>query len=179
MENIQNFRADLFSISSIFNGHFPRYIFLKKFHISNVNKGRGRGRLISYDIIWYHIIWCDIISYHMISYDIIWYHIIACDIIWYHIISYDIIWYHIIWYHIISYDMIRYTFGHVPDMLPKSFEGQTCFFPKSVGDLWAIIWHHRRCLRRGLKMKKFVIFQKNKVLLRSSGIIFEVVWPKN
>ena len=59
MENIQNFRADLFSIFLIFQGHFSRYIFLKKSHISNVNKGRGRGRgrgLILYDMISYDMI---------------------------------------------------------------------------------------------------------------------------
>ena len=37
------------------------------------------------------------------------------------------------------------------------------FFPKSVGGLWAILWHHRRCLRRGGKILKICFFLKNKV----------------
>ena len=34
------------------------------------------------------------------------------------------------------------------------------FFPKSFGDLWAILWHHRRCLRRGGKILKISFFSK-------------------
>ena len=30
----------------------------------------------------------------------------------------------------------------------------------SFGDVWVIIWHHRRCLRRGLKIKKVDHFSK-------------------
>ena len=55
------------------------------------------SNIISYDnIIWYRC--------HMMSYDVIWYHMIKfSNIISYHIISYHIISYHIISYHIISY----------------------------------------------------------------------------
>ena len=48
--------------------------------------------MISYGIIWYHMISYYII-YHMISYDITWYHMISWDITWHHMISYDIMWY--------------------------------------------------------------------------------------
>ena len=48
---------------------------------------------------------------------------------------------------------VFYTlFKHLLDMPRTSFAGRFFFSPKSVGDVWAIIWHHRRCLRRGGKI---------------------------
>ena len=52
------------------------------------------------------------------------------------------------------------SFGHVPDMFRTSFLGRKYFCPKSFGDLWAILWHHRRCLRRGGKILKISFFSK-------------------
>ena len=45
-------------------------------------------------------------------------------------------------------DTFSTLLGHVSD----KFGVQNEVFPKSFGDLWAIIWHHRRCLGRGLKI---------------------------
>ena len=46
-------------------------------------------------------------------------------------------------------------FGHVP---PTNLRVEKYVFSKSLGDLWAIIWHHRRCQRRGLKIEKSFLF---------------------
>ena len=51
----------------------------------------------------------------------------------------------------------QYTcFTHVSDMFwtcsGKVLEVENDFFPKSVGDVWAMFWHHRWCLRRGGKI---------------------------
>ena len=52
-------------------------------------------------------------------------------------------------------------FGHVPD----KFGGREKVFPKSFRDVWAILWHHRRCLRRGKKINsKTVFLEKIKVV---------------
>ena len=61
--------------------------------------------MISYDVIWYHMMSYDIIWCHMMSYDIIWYHMMSYDVIWCHMISYDIIWY--IMTYMTSYDIKR------------------------------------------------------------------------
>ena len=45
-------------------------------------------------------------------------------------------------------------FRHFLDMFQKSLGVENEVFPKSFGDVWAIIWHHPRCLRRGLKISK-------------------------
>ena len=60
-----------------------------------------------------------------------------------------------------------YNFIHVLVMF-RTCSGQVLgvenkFFPKSFGGLWAILWHHRRCLRRGGKILKISFFQTNKV----------------
>ena len=69
-----------------------------------------RCHMMSYDVIWYHMIkFSNIISYHIISYHIISYHIISYHIISYHMMKFsNIIWYHIISYLIISYHIISY-----------------------------------------------------------------------
>ena len=81
----------------------------------------------------------------MLCHDLICYDIICYDSVCYNIISYDYIW-HVT----ISSDTL---FGHVPDMFQKSLEGQTLFFPKSFGGLWAMFWHHPWCLRASQKIK--------------------------
>ena len=43
-------------------------------------------------------------------------------------------------------------------------------FPKSVGDVWAILWHHRRCLRRGRKGADSCIFQFLHILSYPCGL---------
>ena len=63
---------------------------------------------IPYLMIWYHILWCDFISYNMTSHFIIWFHILCYDIRSYDMIPYHKIWYYIFWYDIISYDMTSY-----------------------------------------------------------------------
>ena len=56
-------------------------------------------------------------------------------------------------YHSISYDKI-----HFLDMFrtcsKKVSRVKHELFPKSVGDLWAMFWHHPWCLWAGLKIKK-------------------------
>ena len=115
--------------------------------------------MILYDVICYHMMSYGIIWYHMISYDVIWCHMISYDVIWYHMISYDMIW-----YHMISYDIIWQDKTHVLDMFRTCSEKvlgvKNEVFPKSLGDLWAIIWHHRRCQRRGLKIFSKTFFPK-------------------
>ena len=64
-------------------------------------------------------------------------------------------------------------FGHVPDMF-WTCSGQVLgvenkFFPKSFGDLWAILWHHRRCLRRGGKILKISFFFKKIKLVQKDA----------
>ena len=62
------------------------------------------------------------------------------------------------------YDKIRQDKRHVLDMFRTCSEKvlgvKNEVFPKSLGDLWAIIWHHRRCLGRGLKFSKTYFPQK-------------------
>ena len=60
------------------------------------------------------------------------------------------------------YDKLRYTFwtcsGHVPKKKWKV--KHDVFFPKSVGDLWAMFRHHPWCRRAGQKIK--TVGQKSK-----------------
>ena len=62
------------------------------------------------------------------------------------------------------YDKIRQDKRHVLDMFRTCSEKvlgvKNEVFPKSLGDLWAIIWHHRRCQRRGLKIFSKTFFPK-------------------
>ena len=54
--------------------------------------------------------------------------------------------------------MFYQFFSHFLDMFrtcsKKDLGLKNKVFPESVGDLWAIIWHHWRCLRRGGKIFK-------------------------
>ena len=50
--------------------------------------------------------------------------------------------------------------GHFLEMFRTSLGVENEVFPKSFGDVWAIIWHHRRCLGRGLKILKKCFFTK-------------------
>ena len=49
---------------------------------------------------------------------------------------------------------------HFLDMFRTSLGVKNEVFPKSFGDVWAIIWHHRRCQRRGLKIFSKTFFPK-------------------
>ena len=62
------------------------------------------------------------------------------------------------------YDKIRQDKRRVLDMFRTCSEKvlgvKNEVFPKSLGDLWAIIWHHRRCQRRDLKIFSKTFFPK-------------------
>ena len=64
----------------------------------------------------------------------------------------------------ILYIQLSYIFIHVLVIFwtcsGQVFGVENKFFPKSFGDLWAILWHHRRCLWRGRKILKMSFFVK-------------------
>ena len=75
-------------------------------------------------------------------------------------------------FHILSIP-ISYMFIHVLVMF-RTCSGQVLgvenkFFPKSFGGLWAILWHHRRCLRRGGKILKICFFFKKIKLVQKDA----------
>ena len=68
---------------------------------------------------------------------------------------------------------VSYIFIHVLVMF-RTCSGQVFgvenkFFPKSFGGLWAILWHHRRCLRRGGKILKISFFFKKIKLVQKDA----------
>ena len=71
------------------------------------------------------------------------------------------------------YDKLRQDERHVLDMFRTYFQKvvgvKNEVYPKSLRDLWAIIWHHRRCQRRGLKiyLKKHKQKKRKKKSLKS------------
>ena len=73
-----------------------------------------------------------------------------------------------------KFHIFLYTFwscsGHVPD---KFWGSKLRFFPKSFGDLWAILWHHRRCLRRGGKNYFVCFFKKMKSVQKDAESSYE------
>ena len=90
--------------------------------------------MICDDMVLYGIAWCvisyNIIWYHMIKHHIKWYHMISYDIASYHMISYDmisyIIWYHIP-YHITSHHMRYHMTYHMTYQSVK-----LCFQPSKI-----------------------------------------------
>ena len=90
---------------------------------------------------------------------------------WYHTISYDNTW-----CHVMSSDTI---FGHVLDMFQKSLEGQTWSFSKKFrGPLGYVLASSVVSKSRSTIQKSWSKIKK-KVLLRSSRIVFELIWAKN
>ena len=70
--------------------------------------------------------------------------------------SVDLASYGMISYGIISYSMTRYDtcFDMFRTCSQKVLRVKNIVSPKSFGGLWAMFWHHRRCLRKDLKLRK-------------------------
>ena len=64
--------------------------------------------IIWFDLIWIELISFDFIWFHLISFDFIWFHLISFGFIWFQLISFDFIWFHLVsfdfnWFHLISH----------------------------------------------------------------------------
>ena len=67
--------------------------------------------LISFDFIWFHLISFDFIWFHLVSFDFNWFHLTSFDFIWFHLISTDFIWFHIS-FHFIPFDVTCFDGTH-------------------------------------------------------------------
>ncbi len=58
-------------------------------------------RMVSYGVMWCHVVSCGDIWCHMVSCGVVWRRVVSCGVMWCHVVSYSKIWYHMVSYGVI------------------------------------------------------------------------------